>query len=190
MSYTTGYLIDTNGLVHADAEWQNAWCGAMSLWLHITRTYLDPKAPPHTEKYLLPSRAFLMDKSVQRELWGLAYDPQHPRHLRIAQMICFDRAVLRRKDFIVTAEALEQTHAEIGPVTTFADQAAWLRKHAHDESVIGACWNVTSVAASHWESRTMPLPPDAEDGAEPDTRPYDINRDTGHLFIEIPPIVA
>lgn len=169
MSCTIGYLVRVNGQVRKSATWDNAWRGAMALWCHIAEVYLDPKAPPNTPKHLMPSNQLLFNDSVQSEVWALANDETQPRHLRIAQKVCFDRAILKRADFITAAESLEASHTQIGN-TTFADQAAWLRQHATDKGVIGACWNVMSVAESHWEA------------------PYNINRNTGHWFIEIPPV--
>lgn len=182
MGYTSGYLIDTNGSVHEDIQWRNPWRGAMMLWTHIAKVYLDPKAPFGTNTYLLPSAQFLFNESIQSELWSLANDETQPVYLRIAQMICFDRAILRREDFIVAADALDSTHVEIGN-TTFADQAKWLRKHANNTDIIGACFNVTSVSESHWYHRETD-----EDGEVDESRSYNINCDEGHWFIEIPKV--
>lgn len=91
-------------------------------------------------------------------------------------MLCFDLMILKRKDFLVTAEALEQTHSEIRN-STFAEQAAWLREHAEDEDVFGAAWQQTDVSDDLWVIHR---------NGDEDSHPYSIYRNAGHTFIEIP----
>ena len=179
MSRTVGYLVYTDGFVREDTEWRNAWRGAPLLWGHIAKVYLDPKSPKGTNSYQLPSAQFLYNESVQSDLWKLADDETQPMHLRLAQKMCFDRAIVRREDFTVMADALDKTHNEIGN-TMFADQAAWLRQHANNTEVIGACLDVTSVAESHWYHRDTD-----EDGEVFNTQLYNINCDEGHWFIKV-----
>lgn len=177
MSCTTGYLLMTDGRVLPDCEWGNAWRGAMALWNYLATTYLDPKAPIGTNKYILPSARFLFDEKVSRALWDLPKDPTVPGHLRVAELTTFDRAILRRSDFLAAADALDRAHRDIGGNSHLDQQAAWLREHANDANVDGAAWQQTSVSQDLWTVAT-------EDGD--DCRPYDVKRDTGHWFIEIP----
>lgn len=179
MSTTTGYLVGADGIVRPDREFKNAWHGAMALWDYLARTFLDPKAPRGTDKYMLPSAQFLFDPKAQKSLWGLAADTTVPRHLRVAEMTTFDRAVLRRADFAVAADALDLACKEIvaaGGSSHLDQQAAWLRENAADENVVGAAWQQTSVSEDLWVVY--------DEGGE-EGRDYDTNRDSGHWFIEI-----
>lgn len=175
-----------DGIVRPSRKFKNAGLSALALWFHLAEVYLDPLEPAGTHKYAMPSHRFLMDMSLARKIWALADDPSQPRHLRIVQMVCFDLMILKRKDFLVTAEAMEQTHREIEK-STFAEQAAWLREHAEDESVFGAAWQQTDVSDNLWVIHVKwDDAAEDEDYRDEGSRPYDINRDVGHTFIEIP----
>lgn len=184
MSHTTGYLLGVDGLMQPDREWSNGMLGALTLWTYLARTYLDPRAPRGTDRYMLPS-AQLFVPDVSRRLWALAGNSSVRRHHRIALMTTFDRAILRRADFVAAADALESAADDVqrgGSQSHLAAQARWLNSVAEREDVAGAGWQQTSVSDDLWR-----VAGDLDDeGCEGDSRPYDIARDQGHWFIELP----
>lgn len=180
MSSTTGYLLGHNGKMRKSREWGNAWLSAPAIWRYSVKTYLDPKAPPGTDSYLLPSARLHYDTKVQEDHVALVRNPLWPRHLRIANLLTFDYAILKREDFLVAADALDKTYEDIktiGITSTLNQQADWLQKHAEDLAVVGAAWQQTTVSDDLWIFYDKELD---------DFRSYDVNRDQNHWFVEIP----
>jgi hypothetical protein len=159
MSCTEIYAVIENGDVKHHDEIRNAWRGAPAVWNDMGKRYGK-----------MGAGQLMYQPSVAEAVWGLARDKSVPEDERLVMASTFDRVVIMRKDFPRLIDAMEKFIKKYSD-TSIGEQADIIRKMQDDSSIIGVCWNQTSVNSSPW----MRYGTDDEEG-----RPYNINTDEGH----------
>jgi len=155
MSYTGMRAAFEDGIMGEAAEFQNAWRGAMFIWIYMCRKYLNLQYMP-------------MSEAECEKVWALAKDPRVSRQDRLAFMSTFDNILLGPDLMLEVADALDS----IPEVTdNVRSQAIWIRKmHARGARAIG--WRQTSVIADPWWDRDK-------------DEPYNIDTGTKHKWIAL-----
>ncbi|KPJ72756.1 MAG: hypothetical protein AMS14_07180 [Planctomycetes bacterium DG_20] len=160
------FKVPESGEIEHVADFSNAFRSAWHVWSEMAEAYFHENA----------SR-MMLEKSMQL-VWDLWKCEDVPLDYRIVMAFTFDNVMVRRKNFVRLAEAMEAFAKRFGPGTLW-EQAQMLRQLASDETVYAVCWNQTSVNADTWWIRDQSLSDDEDE----QYRMYDISKDKGHWFL-------
>lgn len=180
MSYTTLYATKRSGKFYSVADFSNSWLGAMHVWTTIAQRYrvydADAQRLLHDPQSWVygsgdPDKAFRAAQNEDgfKKVWALWKDPRVSDGDHYVLLSTFDRAVLPHETALIVAHELRF----FSPSTSnLAGQADTIERLAKPGRFFA--WNQTSVSQSQWQVH----------GPHGGCRPYDLNRDTGHFFIE------
>lgn len=178
MSYTELYNIDKKGDVKQFIELENAFRGAMSIWMRLEEKYLEPLPPTYerTVSTAVKKNHRVFDMIGIREIWALFYDEKVSRADKIVLGSTFDGVIVLKENFSELLEAMTAFIKECN-TTSLDEQIKVIKKLDKKEDSIGICWNQTSVNGGNWEERY-----DEKDNPIP----YNININIDHwnLFNE------
>lgn len=171
MSVNRMFVIDKSGDVRDGFEYQNAFHGAMLIWLEMGQKYgVVNRSNP------VALGAMLLDEDGMKPVWALAKDPKVEFHDRVTMATTFDRAMVKSEHFPQLVDCLRKS-------------AVWLPKHCHVarmaddlESLkesLGVCWQQTSAAENLWLEKVS----EDEETGEPEYRRYNIFKDSNHWSI-------
>lgn len=178
MSRTTLYATKRSGKLYAVAEFHNSWLSAMHVWTTLAKRYEVYKED--IEKLREESDFYRRDDDLafhsamsadqSKKIWPLYKDARISDVDYYVLLATYDRAVLPNRTALVVAQALR----EFDPGTeSLRGQADVIEKMAKSGTQFFA-WQQTSVAEDMWVIY----------GPHGGARPYDLNRDTKHFFIE------
>lgn len=164
MSRTILYFANEGGLMKRGPEFNNAWWGAMAVWISFGVRY-----------HIIPEGGFLLgEPRKMRRVWALANDPAVPYEDRVSMLTTFDRCVVRAMDFREVARCLRHTAGWIS-TNHLGDQAMVLETAAGQLGIKAAGWQQTSVAGGLWE---------VADPTDPEhVRGYNLLLDTTHFWL-------
>lgn len=212
MSYTTVYTIEPDGDVKRCATANNAWGTAPLIWdlcseasgvpspmrfsareedlkqfwalfnsgrLDPTRLKISLHAPPHID-----------EAAILNTLLGFTYDrvwvKRENIHRLVEALTWLDQLVCQPRDRVRTAfdvakiiDGLERGPKSINPEAVARPE------------IRGVCFGMTSVSDTGWRKKFYHEGDDPNE-VDPDDRPYNFDRDTGHweLFTEPDPDAA
>lgn len=174
MSYTELMVVNGDGDVVGDTEFRNSHGFCSFVWNALIKKY---------KRAMFPDDPFMAmtHRSYEEEtdaLWLQAKDklPLRWWEHNVLQLT-YDRAMVKHEDFALMAQSLrrfEDALAEPQVVCHMLGIAARFDELV-TESVSVACVHGTSLSENLWSIH------DEED----ECRPYNINTDTGHWFIEM-----
>jgi len=144
MSYTELYTVTKLGNCIPFADYKNAWLGAMLVWNNLYKRYCGEYIQKKAERIgELFENPYLQDDF--REIWKLFHNKTVKPSHRIVLCSTFDRFILERerfKDFHGAVGEYAQDFENCGTYPVMAERILKLSKRA---SIIGVCWNHTSV---------------------------------------------
>lgn len=146
MSCTEIYKFNRQGDAHLYGEVQNAWRGAMAIWLALEEKYL----PPYESEWMgsgSPSRVFTMMPETMKEIWNLCESDKVTRSEKICLHTTFDKCLIHKEDIPEVVKAFREFKGE----TSLNEQADILEKLANDDDCIAVGWNQTSCTTPSWE---------------------------------------
>lgn len=145
MSCSTAFLIKKDGQIVEAEEWRNGHGTGPRVWSAVARRYLG--ADYWT----------VLDGKNDRRFWDLWKDPSLPRAWRAALLWTYDYAIVEHARFREIADLLCEFSAESERwlpwpchVNHLPAAAAFLRAHADDADLTGACFQMTSVSEDVW----------------------------------------
>lgn len=172
MSYVTIHKVPEVGAIESYAEAENAWLGAMYIWESMYLRYVSKGV------YDLDQVRMNMHRNMQ-SVWDLAKDEQIPLEFRIVLTTTFDKVMVRRADLPRVIGAFSSFRLAFGGDNNLGQQQKALRELLNDETCYAVCWTQTSVADDIWM---------VYEQEKDDHRWYDLSRDTGHWFLELPAV--
>jgi hypothetical protein len=162
VSYTTAYLIQSDGATTEIGEFRNSHGFGPFVWSAVS------------EKYLGKEHGWLLDDAAK--LWPLWKDKRLPRHWRAALLVTYDYAIVEKERFRDIAECLRKFVMDVGlrdRACHFPEISILLDKHAAD-AVLGMCFHGTSITENVWH-------PWDHDKDEP--LKYDLAAPGKHFFV-------
>lgn len=160
MSRTEMCAAGADGDFHDVAEFRNSWRGAMFVWSTLAARYATGET--------------LMD--MYKKTWALQNDPRLTDAEHYVLHTTFDNALVDREMAPTIIEALRDFGLnERGDGGSLAEQADALEKAFADPATRAVGWNQTTVNASPWF---------IYDEEKDEGRPYNLDRDTKHHFIQ------
>lgn len=154
MSRLDVYGVRRDGKVESYKKLGNSWLGALRVWTNLASKYLSPGQASQV----------LWDDTVIKDVWRLAKDPRLNDSERRVLMMTFDRVIAR--DLEACAKACEDFRDDPG---YYGSELATVFREMKTKGYQGVCFNQTSVVSGFWTVGD---------------RPYDINVDTGHWWLE------
>jgi len=159
MSYTILKMFGRTGLVHIE-EYRNSHGFAPMVWSALSKRYFRSDGISQWQR--------LWEEPPALEPWE-----------RVVLECTYDRALIYRKDVPKVVKALGQFSLRYDDPKRFnhlpAIAAAMLRE-AQTEGCVAFCFYVTSASDDLWQVRV--------EGSE-DSRPYDLDVDTGHFVVNV-----
>ncbi len=137
MSYTEICVFDRNGDAHLYADIQNAWRGAMAVWLALKERYLPAHSHPGPWRRRIEA------------VWDLYKQLHIPIHERIVLGTTFDGCLVRKENLPQVIEAFRS----FGGETSLPEQADILEQLLEEENCIAVGWNQTSVNGLAWYNK-------------------------------------
>lgn len=178
MSYTSLFGVPASGELETVAEYRNGWGSAPVIWEFIWNKYLRTREAE--KKY----ESAMHPQGNLQKVCDLANDGKLQEYERICVQLTYDRCIIRKEDFPKVAAALDTMYAAtyngeyVNHLKAIADDLRAADKWA---SYIGCCFRHTSVG-DEWTVYEKD-----EDGNS-DCRKYDVSRDEGHWFLELPSV--
>jgi hypothetical protein len=173
MSYTQLYIIELDGNAIGGEEFRNSHGGASMIWTAICRRYsrtIWPDAPLMQDQ----SCRWLSDDHIWEKFNALPLRWWEYNALRFT----YDHQIVKAFDLELMAESLERfedAHGTPSCVCHLPAMAMEIRETIKDGYPLGVCLYATSCGDNLWSVY--------DDGSD-DCRPYNINIDTKHSFIE------
>lgn len=173
MSHSTLLIVRQDGTVARHARYQNGHGSGPVVWTTLAEKYrslLYPNDVPG-EKYY---RGFdewdeLFKKSSELPLTWWEHNVLNWTN---------DYSIVRREDFDICIRSLREFVVDPKRVSHLKAVADDIEKlGASAEPILGVCFQCTSISDNLW---VVSLPEDAEE----EERPYDINLDTEHHYVE------
>lgn len=157
MSSLEVYKVQLDGSVVAAGSARNSWCGAFLIWKRLGEKY-------GTEFDLLKPKP----------TWDLFGSGRMSRQEDLVMGLTFDAVWIAREHLAEVCAALRvfvKHHVRAGEAPTLAKAISILEPMIDDETVRGACFNVTSVNSNPWnlydesadENRSVIVGKDTED---------------------------
>lgn len=160
-SYLEVYTIRPSGHVESYRQIDNAFGGAMHIWLRLAKKYQVPLSllpNPVPSLTQLWASIVLMEEADQ---WILA--------------MTFDKVIIRREHLPMLLTHLNTFLSSPGNETkTLAQLRDTMIEVLADTAVEGLCFNQTDAAQSFWVKRRVDRDED---------RPYNLVRDKGHWYL-------
>lgn len=178
MSRCEIYAFDQKGDAQYYGDAQNAWGGAMAIWMEMSKAYgltysMMSETCPLWERFNSGRIGYRLDKRDD-----------------IVLGFTFDRVWVRKENIGKLIDALQSFYDERistkDIVPTIVGIVEVLRKAAGDEGIQGVAFNQTSVSDAFWH--LYPPSPHEDCGDEDcdpcyladNGRPYNLNTDEGH----------
>lgn len=171
MSYVTIHKVPEKGEITDYAEIKNAWLGAMYIWESMYLRYISLGVYDMAQVQIN-----MMNRDMQK-VWDLAKDEQIPLAFRIVLITTFDKCMVRRSDLPRVISAFSDFLMAFSGENNLVGQMNVLRELSKDETCYAVCWTQTSVADDIWHVYESD-----------DFRWYDVSRDRGHWFLELPAV--
>ena len=159
MSYTEVFAIRENGDITKYDEAHNAFGGAMFIWMTLK------------EKYNVSQATFMNFNP----LWEKCGTLEEADNWVLAST--FDNVVISKERLPSLIKGLK-TFTAVHSTATLKAEIEILERALEDGAIQGVAFNHTSVNADTW---TIFLPED--EIIDDETRPYNINKDTGHWYL-------
>lgn len=172
MSRSTLYTFGPDGQATVHAEYPNAWGYAIPIWQRLARKYLPDLA------------GFFLEPQASRKIWALHDDPRLESWERICLLATFDRFIVRKGDFPKLIEAFRTFDSRYrftdpGKACHYGRMAADIEVMPAEVVAVG--WQCTSVSEDLWEVEDEhKCPACGGMHSSGDSRPYNLNSDTGH----------
>lgn len=160
MSRVEIYAVRPNGDIEKYGEAQNAFGGAMHIWMALKDKY-------KTGGGILEGFTTLwqnIGKMSEVDQWVLAST--------------FDNVMITKEHLPTLIRHLNTFMVEDAWSDTLAKEITILKQATRDKHVQAICFNQTSVNSNPWYVSS-----EDEEGEIVDERPYNINQDTGHWFL-------
>lgn len=159
MSYTEIFAIQENGDITKYGEAHNAFGGAMFIWVKLK------------EKYNVTEANFMNFNP----LWQKAGTLEEADNWVLAST--FDKVVISKEHLPTLVKHLK-TFTDVYSTSTLKTEIEILQDALEDDTIQGVAFNQTDVVDDTW---SIPLPED--EIIDDETRPYNINKDTGHWYL-------
>lgn len=174
MSYSE-LIVFRNGLAEADSEYRNSHGTVTVVWDALLRKY---------EELIYPEQASGI-RGGWEKLWSV--HKETPLPLRqwewIALQWSYDNALVRAPDLHAVADALDRFEdAHVITARRVCHLGAIATRMRELEGVDAVGLYATSVGDNPW---SVYEPPENEDEDDGEHRPYDLNRDTRHWFVDV-----
>ncbi len=180
MSATVLYVVQQNGDAIPEAEFRNSWGGAAFIWAALATRYKDQivaLGEPDDFYDLRGGKELKFDRE-----WPLVWHYEQADNCAMTQWehnacrATYDKALIAPESFPMLADSFERfqdAHRKPSRVCSLGDQASIIRRLTNAR---GVGWNWTTVGDSFWDIWSE----EREEG-----RPYNIDRDEGHEFVEL-----
>lgn len=179
MSYSTLYVFRADGLAHHIKDFRNSHGCASMVWSRLCEAY-DSKMYPHGGKPL-----FLRE---WEDLWKMAPELGLTWFEHNVLNWTYDNALIAGKDLPLMSASFRAFEARYHnpkmishmiPLAECCDQLA-----AEDPLPQAIGIYMTSLSSNPWRVRTLEGEPEFDELEE---RPYDLNRDTKHWYVDLTP---
>lgn len=161
MSRAILHGFNREGEIYTIAEYNNAWHGAVLVWVNMATKYGIPNG-----------EAVIYDENVSKQVWAL---PKNCKHMteadRITMMTTFDRFIVYKQDFPALITAMRESASWLPEHCHIIKEANDIEKHMNDEDLIAVAWTQTSVADC-WGS--------GEFDENEESVPYNLNKHNKH----------
>ncbi len=182
MSYTEIYIFGEDGAASFYWEVDNAFRGAMAVWMQIEKKYLPSLPVPDWEFNPTPGKYYSRfavasftdeGRKLLKEVWDLRFkESPLSKNERIVFLSTMDEAIIKRENLPELIKAYREYEGE----TSLPEQADILEKIYNEEpGVIAVGFNQTSVCADPWVSEEQD-----EDG---EWLPYNILEGKEHFDV-------
>jgi len=162
MSYTTLHGFNKDGEIYNINEYNNAWHGAIIVWMEMAKKYGIPKG-----------EEIVFNDAVAKQIWGLPFKNEDMTEAdRITMITTFDRFVVYKQDFPALITAMKESATWLPPHCHIVKEAEDVEKVMNDEDLIAVAWTQTSVADC-WGS--------GEFDENEESVPYNLNKHTKHI---------
>lgn len=131
---------NNKGKVEWQSEFQNAWRGAMAVWLYFWEKY-DLRQGEWTNP---------ITPEDYKRIWDLYKEDRLSRAEKILLGSTFDWVVIRRSEFEQLAKVYEDFN-----IGSLPEQAKILRENFNDEKVEAITYCHTSVSENVWEKYNL-----------------------------------
>lgn len=173
MSYTE-IVAFKNGKACDVKEIQNAWRGAMSVWMLMDESHLPPYYASWDPAKKVSRASAMMDPNAMKQVWELANNENVPIDERLVMGTTFDKALVKRENLTRLIEAFKNFDKTYPDKSSMLEQSEILESFLEDEEIDVVGWNQTSVSENPWFTWN-------EDKEE--YVPYDINTMEEHWFL-------
>lgn len=147
---------DGNAMLNNEHVFQNAWRGAMAIWLYLLKKY-----HPQSDPYILMARITDANKLISE----LANNPNLEEWEKIVLHTTYDGALVRREELPRVAAAF----MEFPETSSLKAQAVILDLLSKAENISAVGWDQNNICESGWRFA--------------DGRPYNYNEGNDHYFI-------
>lgn len=160
MSRATLHGFDREGQIYNIADYNNAWYGAIIVWMEMAKKYGIPNG-----------EEVIFNNVVAEKVWGLSKDKNTTKADRITMMTTFDRFIVYKQDFPDLIAAMKESASWLPAHCHVIKEANDIEKLLSDENITAIAWTQTSVSDC-WGS--------GEYDENEDQIPYNLNEHNKH----------
>lgn len=183
MSATEIYGFDQNGDAHQVGQVENAWRGAMAIWMALEQLYLPEYVPEwakglpddfiqrfHQEGFSRLSD--ILNREAMKDIWVLFEKDEVHLVDKIVLGTTFDYVVVKREDMPRLLKAFREFEGN----SSLEEQAGIIQTMYESGEWMAVAWNQTSVNGESWDK----FEHCEEDG---EAKPYNLFQFSKHWFL-------
>jgi len=128
-------MFDKMGNAELYAEIENAWRGAMAVWMKLNHKYIH--------------RQFSFSKECMKNVWNLAGNKDVSIADKVVLFTTFDRYIIKKEDIPTVVECFKQKGYKD---TSLSEQAEVIQSLYENDDCIAVGWNQNSINYNTWDT--------------------------------------